>query len=162
LGVKQKTDNNMLFLESNRKFLKQVPLKSSLLELPSLATLIMSCSVFTHKIVQLTNIEHINNHKCQRIFVINENLRLLGLNTKFNFDKSGRFDGLHIQSNLELLGNVRLKSYRDHRVCAGNIVISVGCDSPNIVEDVDTLADGFPSFLEVITHIGIHSKPVLN
>ncbi|WP_413738542.1 hypothetical protein ACL2XP_10425 [Sodalis sp. RH21] len=162
LGVEQKLDNSMLFLEKNEQNVKQFSLKSSLLELPSLATLIISCSVFTHKVIDLYDIGHINNHKCQRIFVINENLRLLGINSRFCFDKSGRFDGLHIQSNLESFGNIKLKSYNDHRVCAGNIILSLGCDQPNVVEDVDTLADGFPNFLEALTQIGIYSTPILN
>jgi 3-phosphoshikimate 1-carboxyvinyltransferase len=162
LGVEQRIDNGILSLENNKRNINKYSINSSLHELPSLATLIISCSVFTHRTVDINRISHVNNHKCQRIFVINENLRLLGLDSRFNFDKSGRFDGLHIKSNLELTGNTRLKSYNDHRVCAGNIVLSLGCNQPNIVEDVDTLADGFPAFLETLTQIGIHSKPILN
>lgn len=156
LGVNSTVDNGMLYLLRHETISPPLHVIADLGELPSLATLILPSLAHSVPHSELSSLSHVNNHKCQRVFVMLENMKKLGVQTEFLFDDSGRFDGTHLYSPQNLPGGIRLKSYKDHRVCAGNIIMALGCHDKCTVEDVNTLADGFPGFLDVLSQVGVN------
>jgi len=126
----------------------------SLKEIPSAAAnIIAATSSFGGNLI-FNGVAGINNHKCQRAFVISENIRLMGGDISLVFNNIGAFEKIHIGSGKQLSGGVELHCYGDHRVCAANIIASLGAKKPSIIHGVKKLNDGYPKFIETLNKLG--------
>ncbi|CAJ4986023.1 3-phosphoshikimate 1-carboxyvinyltransferase [Burkholderia pseudomallei] len=70
------------------------------------------------------------------------------------FNDVGRFDKIDVMSDGPLQGGAELPSYRDHRICAANIVAALGARRKTVVCDTDKLDDGFPKFIDTLRALG--------
>ncbi len=93
---------------------------------PAAATNIIAAASNLGDSIRFGGVDGINNHKCQRAFVIHENLRAMGGRSALVFNDVGRFDKIDVMSDGPLQGGAELPSYRDHRICAANIVAARG------------------------------------
>jgi 3-phosphoshikimate 1-carboxyvinyltransferase len=126
----------------------------SLCELPSAATNINAAASNLGDPIRFDGVDGINNHKCQRAFVINENIRAMGGRSALIFNNVGRFDKIEVMSDGPLHGGAELRSYCDHRICAADIIASLGARHKSIVRDTDKLDDGFPKFIDTLRALG--------
>ncbi|MBN3816769.1 3-phosphoshikimate 1-carboxyvinyltransferase [Paraburkholderia sp. Se-20369] len=131
------------------------PDELSLHELPSAAANIIAAASNLGAPLRFGGVDGINNHKCQRAFVINENIRAMGGRSSLLFSDLGKFDKIEIAGGgRPLQGGIELRSYRDHRICAANIIASLGAQRKSVVHDTDKLDDGFPRFIETLRALG--------
>ncbi|VBG23638.1 3-phosphoshikimate 1-carboxyvinyltransferase [Burkholderia pseudomallei] len=157
LGVRLTRDDarHALRIECERdRAARRVPRELSLRELPSAATNIIAAASNLGDSIRFGGVDGINNHKCQRAFVIHENLRAMGGRSALVFNDVGRFDKIDVMSDGPLQGGAELPSYRDHRICAANIVAALGARRKTVVCDTDKLDDGFPKFIDTLRALG--------
>lgn len=157
LGVRLTRDDarHALRIECERdRAARRAPRELSLRELPSAATNIIAAASNLGDSIRFGGIDGINNHKCQRAFVIHENLRAMGGRSALVFNDVGRFDKIDVMSDGPLQGGAELPSYRDHRICAANIVAALGARRKTVVCDTDKLDDGFPKFIDTLRALG--------
>ncbi|AJX32706.1 3-phosphoshikimate 1-carboxyvinyltransferase [Burkholderia oklahomensis] len=155
LGIRLTRDDarHTLRIERERAF-RRSRRELSLHELPSAATNIIAAASNLGDPIRFGGVDGINNHKCQRAFVINENIRAMGGRSALVFNDVGRFDKIDVMSDGPLHGGAELPSYRDHRICAANIIASLGAQRKSIVHDTDKLDDGFPKFIDTLRALG--------
>lgn len=157
LGVRLTRDDarHALRIECERdRAARRAPRELSLRELPSAATNIIAAASNLGDSIRFGGVDGINNHKCQRAFVIHENLRAMGGRSALVFNDVGRFDKIDVMSDGPLQGGAELPSYRDHRICAANIVAALGARRKTVVCDTDKLDDGFPKFIDTLRALG--------
>ncbi|AGK49086.1 MULTISPECIES: 3-phosphoshikimate 1-carboxyvinyltransferase [Burkholderia] len=157
LGIRLTRDDvrHTLRIECERdRAARRAPRELSLHELPSAATNIIAAASNLGDSIRFGGVDGINNHKCQRAFVINENLRAMGGRSALVFNDVGRFDKIDVMSDGPLQGGAELPSYRDHRICAANIVAALGARRKSVVRDTDKLDDGFPRFIDTLRTLG--------
>ncbi|MDX7986181.1 3-phosphoshikimate 1-carboxyvinyltransferase [Xenorhabdus sp. 12] len=123
-------------------------------ELPSVATNIIAAAINNHGNVTFNGLSAINNHKCQRAFVISENIRSMGGECQLIFNEVGAFTKLKITGKGPINGGGHISSYNDHRICASNIIASLGAKKTTVIDSVDKLNDGFPNFIECLSKLG--------
>lgn len=126
----------------------------SLKELPSAAANIMAGSSNTGREINFSGVSGMNNHKCQRAFVIRENIKSMGGYASLLFSDIGMFDRIQIAGNGPMTGGVELSSYKDHRICAANLIASLGSKERSIVLDIQKLDDGFPQYIQTLRVLG--------
>ncbi|WLE63522.1 3-phosphoshikimate 1-carboxyvinyltransferase [Burkholderia plantarii] len=126
----------------------------SLSELPSVAANLIAATSNLGERIRFAGVSGINNHKCQRAFVISENIRAMGGRSSLLFNSIGMFDRIQIEGRGPLAGGTELPSYRDHRICAANIIAALGAKQKTVVHDADKLDDGFPRFIETLRALG--------
>lgn len=130
----------------------------SLKELPSAAANIMAAVSNLGGKVIFNGVKGINNHKCQRAFVISENIRNMGGTSSLVFNNVGMFEKIYIGGQGQLKGGAELHSYGDHRVCAANLIASLGAKQETTIHGTGKLNDGFPGFLDVLKSLGADIK----
>lgn len=159
LGVSESRDsaNHTLRLRCKRPT-SQLQAEISLKELPSAATNIMAAASNSLAQISFSGVSGINNHKCQRAFVISENIRRMGGSNSMLFNEIGMFEKLLINGHGPLGGGVELKSYKDHRVCAANLIAALGAKKECLVHDTEKLDDGFPGLIEALKSLGVNIK----
>ncbi|WP_445374973.1 3-phosphoshikimate 1-carboxyvinyltransferase [Photorhabdus tasmaniensis] len=123
-------------------------------ELPSVATNIIAAAINGKGNITFSGLNAINNHKCQRAFIINENIRMMGGKSYLIFNDTGAFNKIMIHSNGPLNGGVEVFSYYDHRICASNIIASLGARERTTVNNINKLDDGFPGFIQSLSSLG--------
>ncbi|NTZ08627.1 3-phosphoshikimate 1-carboxyvinyltransferase [Burkholderia metallica] len=126
----------------------------SLSELPSVAANLIAATSNLGERIRFSGVSGINNHKCQRAFVISENIRAMGGRSSLLFNGVGMFDRIQIDGSGPLAGGTEVPSYKDHRICAANIIAALGAKQKTLVHDVDKLDDGFPRFIETLRALG--------
>ncbi|KAG8154029.1 3-phosphoshikimate 1-carboxyvinyltransferase [Burkholderia catarinensis] len=126
----------------------------SLSELPSVAANLIAATSNLGERIRFSGVSGINNHKCQRALVISENIRAMGGRSSLLFNGIGMFDRIEIEGRGPLAGGAALPSYKDHRICAANIIAALGAKQKTLVHDVDKLDDGFPRFIETLRALG--------
>jgi len=86
--------------------------------------------------------------------VISENIRRMGGSCSLIFNSIGVFEKIHIGGGKQLSGGVELYCYGDHRVCAANVVASLGAKEASTIHGTKKLNDGFPEFIETLKSLG--------
>ncbi|PHM50107.1 3-phosphoshikimate 1-carboxyvinyltransferase [Xenorhabdus miraniensis] len=158
IGLKIKYDLDIGQLRINKSLLEPYDGKFSLKELPSVAVNIIAATSNLKGKKIFSGLNTINNHKSQRAFIVNENIRTMGANSSLIFDKKGMFDSICIEGKGPTKGGVELKSYEDHRVCAANIIASLGAEKESTIYDIHKLNDGFPGYIETLKDLGVIVK----
>lgn len=126
----------------------------SLKELPSAAANIIAATSNLGGHLIFNGVTGINNHKCQRAFVISENIRRMGGSSSLIFNSIGVFEKIYIGGGEQLSGGIELHSYGDHRVCAANVIAALGAKQASTIHGVKKLNDGFPGFIETLKRLG--------
>ncbi|MDE9485256.1 3-phosphoshikimate 1-carboxyvinyltransferase [Xenorhabdus bovienii] len=158
IGLIIKYDSNWNNLRIFRQSIRLWDGEFSLKELPSVAVNIIAASSNLKGKKVFSGVRGINNHKSQRAFIVNENIRTMGGNSVLIFDRVGMFESIYIEGKGPLNGGVELKSYGDHRICAANLIASLGAEKESIIYDIDKLNDGFPDYIDTLRNLGVHIK----
>ncbi|MEK9495115.1 3-phosphoshikimate 1-carboxyvinyltransferase [Photorhabdus sp. P32] len=145
-----KNDLNIILEEEHNTITDEIHLN----ELPSVATNIISAAINGNGDITFSGLNAINNHKCQRAFIINENIRMMGGKSYLIFNDTGAFNKIRINGNGPLKGGVEIFSYYDHRICASNIIASLGAREPTTIHHIHKLDDGFPGFIQSLSSLG--------
>ncbi len=83
-----------------------------------------------------------------RIACMAANLRLVGV------DVEELPDGMRIRGGAAIRGNVRVKSYGDHRVAMAMAVLAVFAEAPITIEDVACVDTSYPEFWRHLRSLG--------
>jgi 3-phosphoshikimate 1-carboxyvinyltransferase len=99
-------------------------------------------------ITRVTQAQELKHKETDRITLVAEELNKLGaLITPHS-------DGFEIIGRTPLTG-ATVNSHGDHRIAMSLIIAALLAQSPSIVEDVECIADSFPTFLQVLDQLGV-------
>ena len=122
--------------------------------IPTVIPALCTAACFADADVTLRNAGHVNNHKCQRLLVMVDQLRRMGCLVEPLFNRDGAMEGLRAPGRSQPSGGVELDSFRDHRIFGGLLAASLGAHNPVILDGAETVDAGFPGFIEAMTDLG--------
>jgi 3-phosphoshikimate 1-carboxyvinyltransferase len=121
--------------------------------IPTVITLLAGSAPFVEGSVTVKGAGHINNHKCQRLSVVIDQLRRMGCVIEPIFTPEGAVDGFATYGRQTPPGARELESFMDHRVFAGLYIASLGARAPTHIRGAEYLDDGYPNFLETVERL---------
>ena len=99
-------------------------------------------------ITRVTQAQELKHKETDRITLVAEELNKLGARI------TPHSDGFEIIGRTPLNGTT-VKSHGDHRIAMSLIIAVLFAQSPSIVEDIDCIADSFPTFFQVLDQLGV-------
>ena len=99
-------------------------------------------------ITRVTQAQELKHKETDRITLVAEELNKLGARI------TPHSDGFEIIGRTPLNG-ATVNSHGDHRIAMSLIIATLLAQSPSIVEDIDCIADSFPTFFQVLDQLGV-------
>ena len=99
-------------------------------------------------ITRVTQAQELKHKETNRITLVAEELNKLGARI------TPQSDGFEIIGRTPLKG-ATVNSHGDHRIAMSLIIAALLAQSPSIVEDIDCIADSFPTFFQVLDQLGV-------
>ena len=99
-------------------------------------------------ITRVTQAQELKHKETDRIKLVAEELN------KFGARITPHSDGFEIIGRTPLNG-ATVNSHGDHRIAMSLIIAALLAQSPSIVEDIDCIADSFPTFFQVLDQLGV-------
>ncbi len=150
LGLEQDYDPQARRLRLHRAQPVSAALEIDGRNIPTVIPALAGAAPFVESSVTIRGAGHINNHKCQRLYVVIDQLRRLGCDVEPLFTPEGGIDGLTTRGRQQPRGGASLESFGDHRVFAGLLIAALAAQEPTTIRGAEHLDAGFPGFLDTV------------
>lgn len=124
------------------------------INIPTVVPALCTAACFADADVHLVGAEHVNHHKCQRLMVMIEQLKLMGCAITPVFSMYGAVEGFFAPGRSAPEGGVSLRSYSDHRVLGALFAAALGAKAPIEIDGAENMPAGYPHFFEEISKLG--------